>query len=496
VARIAPTGRQSGDLKLHRVAPDVYLYRGFFSNSAVLVLPKTVMVVDTQITPKAGHRLREAIGKVTDKPITHVINTHYHGDHAGGNRAFPDAEIIATEETDIFIDERDGERLEYARTFGLTFQDVPAVAPPTRTFAGELVLPLHGERIHIFQAGRVETPDACVVWWPSRKVLCCGDGVATVAYPYLGVPFLDEGLKDDGEWIRFLDNMLSLGAEYVLAGHGPALVGRDRVRERMTLLRSLFKDLFDAVKQELARGTQLEQLVAAVDEKLKRYGRHRDLQQNTVSQRFAILRAYNSVHPERRGKGWWELKPTVVKLADRAQAEAAMAGLDGPALLAQVARLGKKQVPLVHAMLDLWIDAHPADAAARALLADVLFDHSARIQPVVDATEYIKLATESAHYALVADPQQPLALLGLGCIEIWSAMVLAQSMEPGIEKLTRALASPTLTTRQRRKGNFFLGKAHQYDFRDADSDKFLRLVLPGWLRWLFPLFRKKLRSIP
>ena len=56
MARIAPTGRQSGDLKLHPVAPDVYLYRGFFSNSAVLVLPKSVMVVDTQITPKAGHR--------------------------------------------------------------------------------------------------------------------------------------------------------------------------------------------------------------------------------------------------------------------------------------------------------------------------------------------------------------------------------------------------------------------------------------------------------
>jgi hypothetical protein len=320
--------------------------------------------------------------------------------------------------------------------------------------------------------------------------------VATVAYPYLGVPFLDEGLKDDGEWIRFLDNMLTLNAEYVLAGHGPALIGQQRIRERITLLRDLFKDLFDAVKQELATGTPLEKIVEAVDAKLAKYGKHRDLVQNTVSQRFAILRAYNSVHPERRGRGWWELKPSVVTRAARVDAEAALAGLDGPALLAHAAKLGKKQLPLAHAMLDVWIEQHAADAQARALLSDLLFDHSAKIQPVVDATEYIKLATDEARYALVADPAQPLALLGLGVIEIWSAMVLAQSMEPGIQKISKALESPSLTPRQRRKGHFFLGKAHQYELRDRESDRFLRLVLPGWLRWLYPLLRNKLRSIP
>jgi hypothetical protein len=115
---------------------------------------------------------------------------------------------------------------------------------------------------------------------------------------------------------------------------------------------------------------------------------------------------------------------------------------------------------------------------------------------VVDSTEYIKLATEQARFALTADPQQPLALLGLGIIEIWSAMVLAQSMDPGIDKITRALESPSLSARQRRKGNFFLGKAHQCELREAESDRFMRRVLPVWLRWLFPLFRKKLRSIP
>jgi cyclase len=496
MARIAPTGRQSGDLQLYRVTDDVYLYRGFFSNSAVLVLSDCVVVVDTQITPRAGERLRQAIARVTDKPVTHVVNTHYHGDHAGGNSAFAGAEIIATAETARYVDERDGERLDYARTFGLIFQDVPAVAPPTRTFTGELELAVGGERLRIFQAGRVETPDACVLYWPRRAVLCCGDGIATVAYPYLGVPFLDEGLRDDGEWIGFLQQMRGLEAEYVLAGHGTALIGKTRVKQRLDLLIALFTDLFAAVRSEVAKGTPLAALVPAVDAQLHGYARHRDLAQNTVSQRFAILRAYSSVHPERRGRGWWELKPSVVTRAPADRAAAALAGLDLPRLSRRARRLAPKHLPLAHALVEAWIAAHPGDAAAEALLAELLFAGSARIQPVVDATEYIKLATAAAERALAIDPEQPLGLLMLGALEIWSAIVLAQSMDRGLAKLERALATTGLNGRQRRMAQFFVGKAHQYELRDAESDVALARALPGWVRWLFPLLRKKLRATP
>lgn len=496
MARIAPTGRQSGDLQLYRVTDGVYLYRGFFSNSAVLVLSDCVVVVDTQITPRAGERLRQAIARVTDRPVTHVVNTHYHGDHAGGNGAFADCEIIATAETARYVDERDDERLDYARTFGLIFQDVPVVAPPTRTFSGELELDVGGERLRIFQAGRVETPDACVVYWPRREVLLCGDGIATVSYPYLGVPFLDEGLRDDGEWIGFLRRMQALDPEFVLAGHGTALIGKERINRRLELLIALYTNLFAAVRAEVARGTPLPELVPAVDRRLQVYATHPDLQQNTVSQRFAILRAYNSVHPERRGRGWWELKPSVVTRAPAAAVAAELAGMGFAQLQERARQLAPKQLPLAHSLVEGWIARHPDDAAAYALLAELLFAGSARIQPVVDATEYIKLATAAAERALAIDPGQPLGLLMLGALEIWSAIVLAQSMDRGLARLQRALATTSLSRPQRRLGQFFVGKAHQYELRDAESDLALAQVLPGWLRWLYPLVRKKLRATP
>ena len=436
---------------------------------------------------------------MTDLPVTHVVNTHYHADHAGGNVAFSGAEIIATDETARFLHERDGERVEYARTFGLEFQELPAVAPPTRTFRGALSLDLGGETIELFQAGRVETPDACAVWWPSRKVLLSGDGVATTGYPYLGVPFLDEGLQDDGEWTGYLRHLRGLQAEYLLAGHGTALIGKDRIAARLDLLVALFTDLFAATKAEMQAGTPFAELVGKVDARLSRYASHPDLAQTAVSQRFAIYRAYNSAHPGRRGQGWWhDLRPSVIRRAPRAEAEAARAGLargDLPARVAALVKAGRG--PLAHALLERWIEHAPGDAGARGLLADLLFDAAAGVTPVVDATEYIAAATAAAKAALAIDPAEPLALLTLGCVEVWSAMVLAQSMDRGIEKLAAALGGGGLVaTMEERKAAFFLGKAHQYELRDDESDQWLRRVLPAWLRFAYPLFRKKLRATP
>lgn len=70
--------------------------RGYMVNSAVIVGDKGVILIDTGFTKEIGLHLRKAVEKLTDKPVTHVINTHYHGDHYLGNGAFPDAKIISS----------------------------------------------------------------------------------------------------------------------------------------------------------------------------------------------------------------------------------------------------------------------------------------------------------------------------------------------------------------------------------------------------------------
>jgi glyoxylase-like metal-dependent hydrolase (beta-lactamase superfamily II) len=460
--------RSSGDLNLHHIEPGVYLYRGFFSNSAVFVQRGGTLVVDTQVSPLAARRLRSEIAKVTHTPVTHAVNTHHHGDHTGGNEVFAGAEIVAGELTAQFIRERDGERFEYARTFGLEFQEAHPIRPPTRTFTGRYEIGRGEERIELLHLGRAETPDATVAWWPSRGVVASGDGVATWDYPFFGVPFLDEGLRDDGEWLKYLDALRRMRPRVLLPGHGPALVGELVIRRRLDLLTALITDLLEAVKAELAAGTPIPELVERVDHKLARYTRRPDLREHTVSQRFAIYRCVNSLLPERRGRGWWhDLRPSVIRRA-----------------------------PPAVSLLERWTQQHPADAQALALLSDLYFAGSRRVRPLVDATEYIAASIRAAKAALRIDPAAKLALLSLGCAEVFGGMVLAQPMQRAIAKLEEALAQGGLTAEQRRRARFFLGKAHQMERRDGEADRHYRELLPVWARPAYPLVRERIWAFP
>jgi hypothetical protein len=148
------------------------------------------------------------------------------------------------------------------------------------------------------------------------------------------------------------------------------------------------------------------------------------------------------------------------------------------------------------AMLEAWSGSHGGDADALGALADVLFDGSRGVRPTVDATEYLAAAGRAARAALAIDADCPLALLNLGALEVFGGMVLAQPMGFGIAKLERALRADGLSAAQRAKANFFLGKAHQMELRDAESDRYYRRALPSLARPLYPLVRARLRSFP
>ena len=82
-------------IKVNKVAGHVYMLEGAGGNIGVSVGDDGIVIVDDQFAPLA-EKIREALKGITDKPVRFVINTHYHGDHTGGNLEFQkNAPIIA-----------------------------------------------------------------------------------------------------------------------------------------------------------------------------------------------------------------------------------------------------------------------------------------------------------------------------------------------------------------------------------------------------------------
>ena len=178
------------------------------------------------------------------------------------------------------------------------------------------------------------------MFWDARHVAVVGDGVATDQYPWLGVPFLDEGFQDDGQWLGYLEAIAARRPEVLIPGHGAPLVGAARISARLDLLRRLLRDLLENVRTELQAGTPFSLAVERIDARLAHYRERPDLAERVVSQRFAIYRAWNSVNPDRRGKGWWaDLRPKVLRDIPDAELDAAVQGLDAAGIAGRPAPL-------------------------------------------------------------------------------------------------------------------------------------------------------------
>src|SRR6266581_4011493 len=85
------------EIKATKVAGNVYMLEGSGGNIGVCAGEDGIVIVDDQYAPLAN-KIKEALKGISDKPLKFVINTHFHGDHTGGNAAFgKEASIIAHE---------------------------------------------------------------------------------------------------------------------------------------------------------------------------------------------------------------------------------------------------------------------------------------------------------------------------------------------------------------------------------------------------------------
>ena len=233
-------------IKVTKVAGTVYMLEGAGGNIGVSVGEDGVVLVDDQFAPLAP-KIREALKGITDKPIKFVINTHFHGDHTGGNAQFSsDAPIIAQENV--------RKRLkEGGMVAGTEVKPASKEALPVITFNDRATVHLNGEDIRAIHFPNGHTDGDSVIFFPQSNVVHMGDDFVTYGFPFVDVR---SGGSVSG-MIAGVEKVLSMTPPdaKIIPGHGPLSTPAD-VRKFVQML----KETRALVVQAAGQGKTAEQM--------------------------------------------------------------------------------------------------------------------------------------------------------------------------------------------------------------------------------------------
>jgi len=246
-------------MKLDRVSERVYANTTGETggNVGIVVMEDNVVAVDAQY-PVSGADFRRSISSVTQKPVTHLLLTHYHGDHVFGNQAFMDCEIVAhrllmekMEENLATVWAPDNlkkmlEDIRRDRPEREWLYEGLMIVLPTKTF--DECFTLDGvEMIHM--GGH--TAGSSVVYIPDDRALFAGDLVFAETFPWAGAPSAN---PDD--WIQAFRAILDMDVETIVSGHGP-LCDKSEIKVQL----EWFEAVRDEMKRLIGEGASIDEAV-------------------------------------------------------------------------------------------------------------------------------------------------------------------------------------------------------------------------------------------
>jgi glyoxylase-like metal-dependent hydrolase (beta-lactamase superfamily II) len=236
------------EIKATKVSGNVYMLEGAGGNIGVSVGPDGILIVDDQFAPLAD-KIRAALKGLNQGKLRFILNTHWHGDHTGGNASFsPEATIIAHDNVRKRMSSE--QRLEL---FKQTVPASPKEALPIITFDNSLSVHFNGEDIRAIHYPHGHTDGDAVIFFTTSNVVHLGDDFFAGRFPFVDV---DNGgsviglTKNIGELIP----KIPAGAK-LIPGHGPLSTVDD-----LKLYHRMLLETTDVVRKKLAAGKTLEQI--------------------------------------------------------------------------------------------------------------------------------------------------------------------------------------------------------------------------------------------
>jgi glyoxylase-like metal-dependent hydrolase (beta-lactamase superfamily II) len=195
---------------------------GYMVNSAIVIGHKGVILIDTGFSHEIGQHLKQTIAKITSKPVTHIINTHDHGDHVLGNSAFSKVTIISSAKCKSAMEKTAYEwRDRLAGMTGIKPSPIDPVMPEvTYTEDTRTNITLQGIPLQIWVPYGSHTNNDLMVYLPEDKILVAGDILVNTMMP----SFADGNIKN---WINTLQQINQLEVTSIIPGHGKLMTRQE-----------------------------------------------------------------------------------------------------------------------------------------------------------------------------------------------------------------------------------------------------------------------------
>lgn len=239
---------QNEEVKIEpiKVKDNIYMLKGRGGNIGVSFGADGVLVIDDQFENMVP-KIKEAIKGLTDQEIKFIVNTHYHGDHVGGNKIFGQEGKVIVAHKNVY------NRLKTEQTskfFNRTSPAAPKDALPDITFDHFVTFHFNDDDIQVMHFNNAHTDGDAVVYFEKANVLHAGDVFVTYGFPYIDA---DAGGSLNG-FINVLDKLLLLinDETVVIPGHGELSNKKDvedfrnkliQIHEKITKEVNLGKDL-------------------------------------------------------------------------------------------------------------------------------------------------------------------------------------------------------------------------------------------------------------
>ena len=247
----AQTNFDTVQVRAVNVAPGLHVLFGAGGNVGVSSGPDGTFIIDDQFAPLTP-KIVAAIRTITPSPVKFVLNTHFHGDHTGGNENFGNAGAIIVAHDNV---RKRMSSEQFVASLNRRVPSAPRAALPVVTFSEAVTMHINGDSVAVFHVSPAHTDGDVLIHFMKANAVHMGD-----VFNDTGLPFVDRASGGTvAGFVAAADRVYAMTNDQtrIIPGHGQIT---DRARLRAW--RNAISTVQERVQREARAGKTIEQVLA------------------------------------------------------------------------------------------------------------------------------------------------------------------------------------------------------------------------------------------